>query len=402
MSAMQSCKKSFPLYTILLLLGLIVMGCTHHVLIVGGLDNNGHFLNTAETYDPINKVFIQSSNLMQNARMSATATTMSNGAVLIAGGQTPAASKTADIYLASNDTFTPTADMQHYRVAHVATLLNGAVVAGPQADQILLTGGDQFSNAGTAELYNPSTNTFRATGNMLTPRTQHTAQLISHCGCAQDGKVLVVGGYNNQSKVLASAEIYDPVTETFKPVGSMHTPRFRHTATLLNDGTVLITGGLSQFAALPDNINPALDSAEIYDPKTGKFTLLRAKMHSHRAAHSATLLRDQTVLIAGGQDDHFLIENTAEIYNPTTKSFTALAASCAGSPPPNGCMQVGRDFHVAQLLDDGTVLLAGGVNSAFQTVASAEIYTPANKTFAFTASMHTARTGSASSFVLKP
>ena len=178
----------------------------------------------------------------------------------------------------------------------------------------------------------------------------------------------------------------------------MHTPRFRHTATLLQNGTVLITGGASQLAS-QDNINPALNTAEIYDPKTGKFTLTKAPMTAYREAHAASLLQNGTVLLTGGQDNHFLIENTAEIYNPTTGTFSATSQSCAGAPPPSGCMSAGRDFHLSQTLDNGTVLIAGGIDSNFVTIATAEIFNPTTKTFTPTGSMHSPRSGAASSII---
>jgi WD40 repeat protein len=289
--------------------------------------------------------------------------------------------------------------MHHPRVAHTATLLDPAVVSGSLAGAVLIAGGDAFSAEGTAELYNPATGTFANTANMATPRRQHTAVLISHCGCAADGSVLIVGGYDNQFKVLNSAELYNPATQTFTPTGSMSAPRFRHTATLLNDGTVLISGGASQMAAQSGNINPSLNSAEIYDPKTGRFSATKGNMTAHREAHAASLLKDGTVLLTGGQDDHFLIENTAEVYDPKSSTFTATSESCAGSPPPAGCMSSGRDFHVSLTLDDGRVLIVGGINSSFATVPTAELYNFANKTFTPTGSLSTPRSGAAANFI---
>jgi hypothetical protein len=383
-------------------LGLLALsGCAHKVFVVGGVDNSGNFLDTAELFDPGAGVFIKSAHVMSTARLTTTATTLTNDTVLIAGGQGPTAPQTAEIYNSLGDSFAPAAGMMnHVHVAHTATLLDPAEVGGALGGDVLIAGGDQFSVTGSAELYHPGSQTFTNTGAMSTPRIQHTAVLISHCGCAADGKVLVAGGYDNQGNVLASAELYDPATQTFSATGNMQSPRFRHTATLLNDGTVLIAGGASQLAAEPGDINPSLNTAEIYDPKAGTFSFTKGAMTAHREAHGASLLHDGTVLLTGGQDDHFLIENSAEIYDPAGGSFSATSLSCAGAPPPPGCMSTGRDFHISQTLDDGRVLLAGGVDSVFQTVASAELYDPMAKTFSLTGSMSTPRSGAAASLVI--
>jgi len=382
----------------------ILTSCSqsHDVAVVGGSDNSEKMLNSIEVYDPTAGTFSVVPSTMSTGRMTATATTLGNNTVLIAGGQGSGALNSAEIYQPLNNNIALTAgNMNHPRVAHTATFLDPAVVSGSLSGQVLITGGDAFSTIGTAELYNTATNLFSNTGNMSIARRQHTATLISHCGCAADGSVLITGGYDNQSNVLASAELYNPTTQVFTPVGNLLSPRFRHTATLLNDGTVLITGGASQMAAKPGNINPALNSAEIYSPKTGKFTQAKGVMSSYREGHAASLLQDGTVLITGGQDNHFLIENSAELYNPTTSTFTAITNSCAGSPPPTGCMTSSRDFHISQTLDDGRVLIAGGVNSQFSVIASAEIYNPANKTFNTTGSMSTPRDGAAACLIIK-
>lgn len=388
-------------FPVIILIFIMLAGCEHQIFVVGGSDNSGNILPTGEIYDPSSGTFIKLNNLMSTGRLTATATTLSNStSVLVAGGQGPTALKTAEIYQILGSSFMLTAGMlNHVRVAHTATFLDPAVVGGSMAGNVLIAGGDQFSEVGTAEIYNQLSKTFMNTSNMTTPRMQHTAVLISNCGCASDGKVLIVGGYDNKENVLASAELYNPATQTFTATGAMHTPRFRHTATSLGDGRILITGGASQMAS-KNNINPALNTAEIYDPKTGKFTLTTSPMTAYREAHAASLLLDGTVLLTGGQDNHFLIENTAEIYNPATKTFSATIASCAGSPPPSGCMSAGRDFHISQILDDGRVLIAGGVDSNFETIATAEIYNPVTKTFTPTGSMSVPRSGAAASVVL--
>lgn len=387
--------------SILLLSSFILVGCAQRVFVVGGSDNHGNFLATAEVYDPSTGTFIPSRATMSSGRLTSTATSLGNNTtVLVAGGQGPTSLQTAELYQSIGDSFTLTkGGLNHVRVAHTATYLDPAVVDA-LGGQVLIAGGDEFSVAGTAETYDPTSNAFIETGNMTSPRIQHTAVLISHCGCAADGSVLIVGGYDNHSNVLSSAELYNPVTKTFTATGKMHSPRFRHTATLLDNGMVLITGGASKLSS-ENNINPALNTAELYNPKTGTFTLTKTPMTAYREAHAASLLQDGTVLLTGGQDNHFLIENSAEIFNPTTGTFSSTSPEgCAGIPAPAGCMSSGRDFHLSQTLPDGRVLIAGGINSAFTTIATAELYNPTTHTFTPTGSMSIPRSGAAASIIL--
>src|SRR5215510_13039267 len=126
------------------------------------------------------------------------------------------------------------------------------------------------------------TGTFTATGNMTTPRESHTATLLLN------GKVLITGG---SQELPASAELFDPVTNTFTPTGNMTTGRFGNSATLLPDGRVLIVGGY---------YSGYLDSAEIYDPLTGTFTPTGNMLAPQHFGHRAVLLNNGKVLIAGG------------------------------------------------------------------------------------------------------
>lgn len=377
---------------------MMLVGCNERkVLVDGGLGNDLTFLASAEIFDSSLGQFIPSTASMSTGRAGHSATVLADGRVLIVGGQNPGALQSAEIYEPANDRFSPTGTMNHIHIAHTATLLDPAIVSGPLGGTVLIAGGDQFSTAGTAELFNPQSGTFVPTGNMTSPRFQHTAVLISYCGCSADGKVLVVGGYDNGYNVLASAELYDPATQRFTATGSMTTGRFRHTATLLADGRVLIAGGAFSFGS-KDGINPSLANAEIYDPKTGRFTVA-GPMTSARTAHAATLLADGTVLLTGGQDNHFLIVDSAELFDPKTNSFQALSASCNSNPPPAGCMSVSRDFHLSVRLDDGRVLIAGGSNNEGTANSTAEIYDPASKRFTPTGNLSTGRISPAAGLV---
>jgi deoxycytidylate deaminase len=209
-----------------------------------------------------------------------------------------------------------------------------------------------------------SAQTFSATGSMTTARARHTATLLTN------GMVLITGGtVDSSGSTHASAELYNPTTKIFTATGNMTAGRTHHTATLLNDGTVLIAGGY--------NGDGTHASAEIYNPTTGSFAATLQPMTTSRADHTATLLANGMVLIAGGYNGNG-IHNSAELYNPVSQTFMST-----------GNMTVERELQTASLLSNGNVLIAGGENSTY--LASAELYNPTAGTFTGTGNMHAAR-----------
>ncbi len=290
------------------------------VLVAGGAviaDEYSCFAGTdsAELYDSASGTFASTAT-MTNRRYAQTSTPLQDGAVLITGGysfdssdcdnpETSPALASAETYEPSNGSFAPTGSMAEVRRGHSATLLtNGKVlIAGGNN-----TGGNLLPFFGvdgsvTAEVYDPVTRLFTSTGNMGTPRVGQTATLLVN------GDVLIAGGWSaSQNASIAAAELYHPATETFTPTGSMNSPRTGHTATLLPNGKVLIAGG-AQDQTLVNS-----DSAEIYDPATGSF-LATGSVAMKRCLHTATLLPNGTVLIAGGGSI------VTETYNPSTGSF---------------------------------------------------------------------------------
>jgi hypothetical protein len=307
-----------------------------------------------------------------------TATRLADGRVLVVGGYdaNDAALASAELYNPATNAFSPTSPLAGARGLHTATLLaNGRVLitGGGPASWLSVPPGPYLASA---ELYDPKTGTFSPTGSMTTAREDQTSTLLA------DGRVLIAGGNGYRSVGVASAEIYDPKTGKFTATGSMTEARGFHTATLLADGRVLIVGGNSGTWSFN---GPSLASAEIYDPKTGKFTAT-GRMTIGRVWHTATLLSDGRVLITGGCRDNagsFLFLASAEIYDPKTGKFTAT-----------GSMADQRLYHTATLLSDGRVLVAGGggnyVVGGF--LASAELYDPKTGTFAATGSMTDQRT----------
>jgi hypothetical protein len=292
---------------------------TGKVLVAGGAVSEDYSCfagkDSAELYDSALGTFA-STGTMTNRRYAQTSTLLQNGAVLITGGYsfdssdcdqdgTSPALSSAEIYDPSNGSFAPTGRMAEVRGGHTATLLTNG--------KVLIAGGDNMEGdvppfflvdgSVTAEVYDPATGLFTSTGNMVTPRVGQTATLLAN------GDVLIAGGWSaSQNASIAAAEVYHTATGAFTPTGSMTSPRTGHTATLLPNGNVLIAGGAH------DRTLAESDSTEIYDPATGSF-LATGSMAEKRCSHTATRLPNGTVLLVGGGS------TVAEIYDPPTGSF---------------------------------------------------------------------------------
>ena len=304
---------------------------------------------------------------MTTARHGHTATLLTNGRVLIAGGQADPATplRTAEIYDPESGRFTPTGDMTAPRYAHTATLLpDGRVLLAAGG----ITAGHGLIPSNVAEIYDPSTGTFAATGTMIGNHACQEAHLLG------SGKVLIAGGADSKGGVSA-AELYDPATGTFAATGSYTKDTFDLNAcqgaasSLLPDGRVLIVWQDT--------------GAEIYDPDAGSFTSTGtpASQSYNNGLPSATLLINGTVLVAGGANDTGF-HTRAELYDLSTETFTAT-----------GNMTTGRSRHTATLLPDGSVLMTGTYRFGGGSLASAELYDPVAGAFAAVGAMTTARAG---------
>ena len=307
-------------------------------------------LSSIEVYDAGSGTFTEIVGEDGGGIYGHTATLLPNEEVLLAGGFVNSvwdysgisgSYNGATLYDSATGVFSGTGNMTANRGEHTATLLaNGKVLIAGGADQDP-TGTGQAS----AELYDPSTATFTQTGSMAVARFLHTATLL------QNGKVLIVGGaLTSTSDPDTAAEVYDPATGIFTMTGTMTTAREQHTATLLADGRVLIVGGTTSTGTDPTA------TAEVYDPSTRSFSVT-GSMAEARTYHTATLLPSGKVLVAGGGDEN----STAEVYDPATGSFSIT-----------GGMEIGRSGHTATLLPNGSVLVAGG--GVFAGLASAELY----------------------------
>jgi hypothetical protein len=230
------------------------------------------------------------------------------------------------------------------RKIHTATLL--------PSGKVLIVGGqdNNSSEIGSTEVYDPATGAWSSAAPLSVSREHHTATLLP------DGRVLVVGGYKHGQGPITSAEVYDPATGAWSRTGSLFNARYGHTATMLPDGKVLVTGGFG-----PGSI---LSSAELYDPATGAWSLAQA-MVQLRYRHTATLLPNGKVLVVGGYKHGGSTIASAEMYDPATGTWSFVAP-----------MAQSRVFHTATLLPNGKLLVVGGSTGSV-SVASAELFDPA-------------------------
>jgi len=328
----------------------------------------------AERYDPVTGTFSPTGSLTQ-VRGGKTATLLRDGRVLFTGGYNcgPGGDgiwASAELYDPTSGTFSPTGSMRTPREFHTATLLTDGrvlIAGGYTANRAAAGSSITFASYQTAEssssvldsaeVYDPATGTFSRTDSMSTFRDHHTATLL------QDGRVLVVGGGGEGYASSTSADVYDPLTGTFSKTGSMKTGRWLHTATLLQDGRVLILGGRSP----KDSVH---SSAELYDARSGKFSSA-GSMSEGRQQHTATRLLDGRVLIVAGywsDGQKWRVLSATEMYDPVTGNFSPIGS--IGTP---------REGHTAMLLNDGRVLIAGGAdisNKGGAGVSSAVLYQP--------------------------
>lgn len=279
------------------------------VLIAGGASATSAARNlaSAELYDPITGTWTATDD-MNLERIRHTATLLPDGRVLVVGG---AESKdglivapfnynrlaSAELYDPATKRWTGTSDMTQARDSFTATLLPDG--------RVLVAGGDDGDRLASAELYDPATGRWTATGDMPEPYGgSHTATLLPN------GTVLVAGGdapSGPGARGWPHAAIYNPTTETWAAIGDMITAPLGHAATLLPDGRVLVSGG--RVHGGPESAR--FNDAELYDPVTGTWTAT-ANMAEARDGHTATLLRDGRVLVSGGTDQL----SAAELFDP--------------------------------------------------------------------------------------
>ena len=313
------------------------------VLIAGGMRRNQDFYKSAELFDPATGKF-QPTGEMSVGRVGQIAVLLRSGKVLIAGGWVGrGATDSVELYDPATGKFTPIGKMTTRRGRPSATLLSNG--------DVLIAGGEDHDGAGaqltSAEVFHLATQQFQPTGSMHHARISHTSTLL------HDGRVLVVGGFAQD--VTASAEIYDPKSGTFSETGRLAAARCKHTAGLLPDGRVLIAGGSAN-----EGWNANLSSAEIYDPRTGKFAPTSPMNDSRfKLPDEAVQLPSGRLLVAGGSKE-------AEVFDPVTGKFAVVS----------GQMNDNWHYMSETRLRDGSVLLAGGYPNSDQATTQTWIYRP--------------------------
>ncbi|MGH7597951.1 MAG: Kelch repeat-containing protein [bacterium] len=308
------------------------------ILITGGIDD----LATAEIYDPDSKTFTRTSP-MNATRAGHAATLLPNGKVFIVGGYSSAVGAdlaSAEIYDPATGRFTPTGPMSTAREGGGAILLRNG--------KVLVTAGG-IAGISNAELYDPAIGSFAPAGNMTTARAAHTMTML------QDGRILIIGGHRGRRSTIvihASAEIYDPTTGTFTATGNMTTRRHKHDAVPLPDGQVLVNGGSDE-----RDDQAAYASAEIYNPATGAFRAI-GEMPTIRYKHGGTsiLLPSGKALIAGGAINAVIYDPQTNAFSVVAGTLGTNRLSRLASTAtllPNGEVLIAGGYGLGQNVSAG-------------------------------------------------
>jgi N-acetylneuraminic acid mutarotase len=288
---------------------------------------------TAYTFDPSTGAW-SSAGRMQDLRSFFPLVTLPNGSVLAVGGNggdQTSWGTSAEVYTPTSGQWSATGSVNHGRAGEPAVLL--------PTGKVLVAGGMGLAGDVTsAELYDWRSESWAPTGSMLYDHGTYVGVLLA------DGRFLAIGGVNTTpigGVPVATTEIYDPSTGRWAGSGTLSVPRGFTTATVLQDGKVLVAGGITDHAGTPTA------TAELYDPGSNTWSPT-GSMHTARFYHAATLLPDGRVVVTGGSDGHVALASS-EIYDPRTGSWS-----------PTESMPDGRLGHSTFTLPDGRVLVFGG------------------------------------------
>jgi hypothetical protein len=316
------------------------------VLVTGGYDETLWGTDTAEIFDPTTGTWAEAAP-MSLPRAFHNSSLLADGRVLVAGGEsglTPTDS--AEIYDPATGTWSSAANLPTARYCHTAQVLGDGRVA--------LMGGatwtTAFSQIASVHIYDPTTNAWTIAATMPNQRYFHSATTLN------DGRILVVGGLDNNN-TTASADLYDPSTDAWSSAGSMVNARYGHSVAVLGNGSVVVTGGEGDASYL--------SSVEIFQPLEGTWTT-SSSLVAARAWHTASRLADHRILLIGGHSGNGH-HNATEIGDSAVTSWTG---SNANTP---------RDGHVAVTLQDSRILIAGGEDDG-GIVGEPEMLLPADAT----------------------
>ncbi len=302
---------------------------------------------------------------MRASRFLPQATLLQNGKVLIVGNSSSQGESVAELFNSKTEKWEQTSP--------VSMAIQGSTVTDLKNGKLLIAGfgyGKNNSELISSEIYDFENNSWVKGGDMIDPRFFHRATLLDN------GNVLVTGGLTTSFSILWRAEIYKLTSNSWSEAAQMNSPRFFHTATRLNNGKVLVTGGQI-------NSSTFLKSAEIYDPLTNTWQPT-GSMNESRFGHTATLLTDGRVLVTGGTDIN-ITSKGAEIYNPSTGAWSKADD-----------MDTKRAFHQAVLMPSGEVMVLGGssMNNIDETIATnlVELYSPSSNEWKLMPAMNNVRT----------
>ncbi|MFO1470688.1 MAG: kelch repeat-containing protein [Turneriella sp.] len=310
------------------------------VLIIGGRDANSNLIPIAESYNVTSKTFTVIGPMI-TPRMGHSATLLSDGRVLIVGGVidtwTGIGTSSAEIFEPTTNTFIAVGASNRVAVNHTAnTLPNGKI--------LISGGGDNLAPSNQTDIFDPSTNSF------IPGPTMNSAHFYSATQFLAGGRLLISGGSANDI-VTAQSEIYDFTTNTWLVTGSLNQGRMAHAAVSLANGNVLVTGGLYN--------STVFSSTEIFDAATGVY---KAGPNLSQARFYAQAVRgyDGRVYVMGG--------NYAGITLTSVEIFSEDGSTIVAGP---NLIQP-RNFYSATALPSGAILLVGGISGS-NALKSAEI-----------------------------
>jgi chitodextrinase len=280
--------------------------------------------------------------------------------------------------------WTATGSLGTARSGHTASLLDGTPCRAPMppawCGKVLVAGGRALDGRPTAaaELYDPATGTWRPVGALGTARSLHTATVLS------DGRVLVAGGEVTDGNATTTAELYDPGAEAWAATDSLDVSRYDHGATLLPSGRVLVVGGRETVVdpASEVTVQQPTRSAEIYHPADGVWRSA-GSLFGERSDHSVDLLADGRVAAVGGVDSELAMRRSVELYDP--------AAPAGAEWTPASSMGVRHSDHTATVLLGGRLLVAGGGNGRAPDTDLAEVYDPGADAWTFSGPLRAPR-----------
>ena len=332
-----------------------VMMWGRRVLFAAGMTDYSSYAVSGDVFDPTTKQFRPSGGQIRDLRAYSPGVAFGSGAMLVGGSNAAGALATTEVYLSSLSMFEPGPPLSEKRdfVAAVA-LKDGRVLVVGGLDYV---GGNAYYSL-TAEIYDPDAGGFRLThGAPIAPRAGHTATLLP------DGRVFITGGQSGGTSTPIISEIFDPETETFTAAaGAAQYQRRLHSAAVVNEsGEVLLAdGGVSLF--------------EMYDPATGSFHPAGAASVVNRYGATSSLLPDGSVLIAGGIQDNgdgnvFMLDSF-DLWKPSGGDYGGVYRPDVIFPEP-------RYGHTATTLFDGRVIFAGGFGpNGPDSLRTAVLFTP--------------------------